>query len=76
LRFEVIKMKKMTGVKIGKTASIILTKGAKLEAPVIEEPKVEEPKVEVKVEKKTPTKKSKAKKSKSVKKDDSAKKTV
>ena len=68
--------KKMTGVKIGKTAAVILTKGTKIEVPVIEEPVVEEPKVEVKVEKKTPAKKSKAKKSKSVKKDDSAKETV
>ena len=69
-------MKKSIGIKIGKTASIILTKGAKIEAPVIEEPKVEEPKVEVKVEKKTPKKKSKVKKSKSVTKDDSTEKTV
>ena len=64
-------MQKSKGIKIGKTASIILTKGAKIEAPVIKEPKVE-----VKVEKKTPAKKSKAKKSKSVKKNDSTKKTV
>ena len=39
-------MQKSKGIKIGKTASIILTKGAKIEAPVIKEPKVEELKKE------------------------------